>query len=109
MVSFLYRPSGINSGPELSRLIQANLNLFDRDQVKASFRLDFIPIGLEGSAEALVNQTRYWFGLFSHRRGDDLWKGVLHVRLDDIADDAAAMTLIGPALTATPPGGGASS
>jgi hypothetical protein len=96
VVSFLYRPSGINNG-KLLGLMKANLNLFDRDQAKASFLVDFFPVDLDGSAEALVNITRYLFGLFSHRRGDDLWKGMLHVRIDDNADDVAALTAIGHA------------
>ena len=68
---------------DLARLLHANLNLFGRAQVKAAYKLDFFPIDLDGSAEALVNLTRYWLGLFSHRRGDDLWKGMLQVRLED--------------------------
>jgi hypothetical protein len=40
--------------------------------------------------------TRYWFGLFSHRRSDGIWKGMLQVRLEDVADDAAAIAALGP-------------
>lgn len=91
VVTFLYRPTGIQDRDELARLMRANLNLFGRPQVKAAYSLDFFPIDLDGSAEALVSLTRYWLGLFSHRRGDDLWKGMLQVRLEDEDDDRAAL------------------
>lgn len=96
VVSFLYRPIGIHNPGQLLAVMQANLNLFGRSQVKAEFSLDAFLIDLDGSPEALVNSTRYFLGLFSHRRGDDLWKGMLQVRLGDVADDSAALTALGP-------------
>jgi hypothetical protein len=33
--------------------------------------------------------TRYWIGLFSHRR-DGIWKGMLRMELNTAADDIAA-------------------
>ncbi|MGO4724011.1 MULTISPECIES: DUF6932 family protein [unclassified Inquilinus] len=96
VVSFLYRPEGISTPAQLEMIMHANLNLFSRPLVKAEFSLDAFLIDLDGSPEALVNSTRYFLGLFSHRRGDDLWKGMLQVRLDDVADDHAALTALGP-------------
>lgn len=96
VVTFLYRPPGIHSGGELAQLLRANLNVFGRPQVKAAYKLDFFPIDLDGSAEALVSLSRYFLGLFSHRRGDDVWKGMLQVRLEDVADDTAAIATFGP-------------
>jgi hypothetical protein len=106
VVTFLYRPPGIHDRNDLARLLHANLNLFSHAQVKAAYKLDFFPIDLDGSAEGLVNLTRYWLGLFSHRRGDDLWKGMLQVRLEDITDDAAALAALGPDPTAAATTGG---
>jgi hypothetical protein len=96
VVSFLYRPAGIHDRNDLARHLHANINIFGRAQVKAAFHLDAFPIDLDGSAEAVVSLTRYWLGLFSHRRGDDLWKGMLQVRLEDVADDTAALAALGP-------------
>ncbi|OYZ12930.1 MAG: hypothetical protein B7Y35_15675 [Sphingomonadales bacterium 28-64-96] len=95
MVSFLYRPPGIAAPSQLLAVMRANGHLFQRNLVKAEFRLDAFPIDLDGSAEALVSLARYFLGLFSHRRGDDLWKGMLQVRLEDADDDAAALTALG--------------
>lgn len=100
LVAFLYRPDDAMDRDALSALLVANPGLFRRHQVKASFRLDFFAIDLNGSAEGIVNLTRYYLGLFSHRRGDDLWKGMLQVRLEDAADDMAASAVLGPDLAA---------
>ena len=94
IVSFFYRPPGIHDGKMLARLMQANIGLFARPQVKATYSLDFFPVDLNGTPEALVSLTRYWLGLFSHRREDSLWKGMLQVRLEDEADDTAALALL---------------
>jgi hypothetical protein len=97
VVSFLYRPRGMQGLSNFTNHIQTNSALlFDRPRIKAEFHVDFLPVDLEGSPEGIVNQTRYWVGLFSHRRGDDLWKGMLQTRLEDVADDAAAAAALGP-------------
>jgi hypothetical protein len=96
VVAFLHRPAGALDRHALSALLAANPDLFLRHQVKAAFRLDFFAIDLNGSADGIVNLTRYCLGLFSHRRGDELWKGLLQVRLDDPADDIAASAVLGP-------------
>jgi len=41
-----------------------------------------------------VDEVRYWFGLFSHRRSDDVWKGMLQLPLDTAADDVQAANSI---------------
>jgi hypothetical protein len=103
VVTFLYRPPGVHDRDQLLHLMRANLGLFDRDQVKASFRLDFFAVDLDGSVEGVVSVARYWLGLFSHRRDDDLWKGLLQVRLEDTQDDAAALTALGLDQVQPPP------
>jgi len=105
IVAFLYRPPGIRDGNMLARLMHGNIGLFGRAQVKATYSLDFFPVDLNGTPEALVSLTRYWLGLFSHRRQDSLWKGMLQVRLEDEADDTAALALLNPG-DAAPDNGG---
>lgn len=106
VVSFTYRPPAIRDRDALARHLQANMHIFARHQVKAMFHLDFFPIDLNGSTEAVVNLTRYWLGLFSHRREDHVWKGMLQVRLEDIADDKAALAFLGPEPAASTSAGG---
>jgi hypothetical protein len=102
IVTFLFRPATVARPAELAALMGANPQLFDRAQVKARYMLDAFFIDLNGSPEAIVNVSRYYVGLFSHRRVDGLWKGMLQVRLENVADDAAAAALLAPA----PVGGG---
>jgi hypothetical protein len=49
-------------------------------------------VNLSTAPEWLVTQTRYWYGLFSHRRADALWKGMLQLPLD--SDDELARTAL---------------
>lgn len=95
VVSFLYRPPGISDPTQLLMVMRANAKLFVRNLVKAEYKLDAFPIDLDGSPEALVSSARYFLGLFSHRRGDDVWKGMLQVRFEDVGDDAAALATLG--------------
>jgi hypothetical protein len=96
VVSFLHRPIAAQDQTSIARLLDANINLFGRNQVKSEFMLDLFIVDLGGSAETLVNMTRYYLGLFSHRRNGDNWKGMLQTRLEDIADDTAALAALGP-------------
>jgi hypothetical protein len=59
------------------------------DTAKAAFHVDhyFVDLGCEPAD--LVEQTRYWFGLFSHTRGS-IWKGMVQVDLNTASDDAEA-------------------
>lgn len=97
VVTFLRRPSGIQGPGALRGLMQANLSVFDRGLVKTTYNLDHFLIDLDGTAEAIVNLTRYYLGLFSHRRVDQLWKGMLQIGLGNPADDLAAIATLVPA------------
>jgi hypothetical protein len=72
----------------------------DRDATKQQFKVDHILVPLAADpdrivdAQRLVDEARYWFGLFSHRRSDDVWKGMLFLPLDTAADDATAVNSI---------------
>ena len=57
--------------------MQANPELFSRQRVRQTYYLDAFPIDLNGSPETLVGVSRYFLGLFSHRRGDITWKGMV--------------------------------
>ncbi len=70
--------------------------LSNRDATKHRFRVDHIMVPLASTpdriadARRLVDDVRYWFGLFSHRRSDDVWKGMLQLPLDTATDDQQA-------------------
>lgn len=100
IVTFFRRPPGAQTAMEIGGLMQANPDAFSRRQIRAARRLDAMFVDLNGSSEGIIDATRYWCGLFSHRRVDDLWKGMVKVSLDPadegladlfLADDAVAI------------------
>lgn len=91
LVTFAHPPAGM-SKPQINLVMDGRPDLFDRDRCKAGFLCDTFLVNLTTSPEALVAQTRYWYGLYSHRRGDALWKGLLQLPLD--SDDAAARAML---------------
>lgn len=91
VVTFVYPPGGMKSG-QVQQLLDEHPELFRHEQCKEGFHCDTSIVNLTTSPEWLVKQSRYWYGLFSHRRGDALWKGMLELPLE--SDDAAATVLL---------------
>jgi hypothetical protein len=89
LVTFTHAVTGLSA-----EQINVNMNnhpeLFDRDICRATFNCDVFIVNLSKQPELLVQDVRYWYGLFSHRRGDHIWKGFLQIPLD--SDDEAAVT-----------------
>lgn len=86
LITFFAPPSD----PNFVAQILANFREFiDRDASKAQYLLDHFPVNLALSPTAIVEHTRYWAGLFSHRR-DGLWKGMLRVELNTTQHDIDA-------------------
>jgi hypothetical protein len=100
-ITFLRRPEHVRNLPDLGRFWRANLPVLGRPQVKASFHVDFFPLDLDGDDEILVDLTRYYLSLFSHRREDLVWKGMIQVPLDAGAADDQALELLGPEPTSS--------
>jgi hypothetical protein len=94
IVTLFRRPAAAASNDDMKILHAINFKLFSRSVVKRNYSLDAFFVDLNGDPEQVVNYSRYLLGLFSHRRDDDLWKGMLQVRLEDAAADAAAITEI---------------
>lgn len=95
VVTFLHRPAAVADDAAWQAFIHANLALFVPPLVKPAFRCDAYFVELGTDPGNIVNQARYWFGLFSHRRGG-LWKGLLQIPLTVTQDDADASALVGP-------------
>lgn len=85
VVSFLPpTPIGGLNDPNLLTVIA------DRDKTWDQFKVDHLIVRLHWPGDIVVEHTRYWCGLFSHRREDGVWKGMLKVDLNTPADDDAA-------------------
>lgn len=95
VVTFFHVPAGITTTAELQALTAANMGLFDHGQVKTTFKVDIQFVSLDNPPSIIVDHTRFWFGLFSHRR-TGLWKGLLQIPLAVGVDDSDAAALVTP-------------
>lgn len=94
LVTFFHRPATVRTDADWNAFVSANQSLLlNAKQVKAEYRCDCYFVDLDTTPKGIVAQTKYWFGLFSHRRGG-LWKGMLEVPLAVSADDTDALALV---------------
>jgi hypothetical protein len=68
-------------------------DLFMRAAVKARYHCDAFFFAQSLPAPTLIQVVHYWYGLFSHRRGDLAWKGMLQVDLTQPEDPAVRAAL----------------
>jgi hypothetical protein len=79
---------------ELSARLATKPELLVHAHVKGTYSVDHYWVSIGSDPVFLVEQTRYWYGLFSHRR-DRVWKGMLVIDLINTADDDAARVALG--------------
>lgn len=72
--------------------VSAHQHLFDQTQTKAAYGCDAYFVDLGKDRELLVEDSFYWYGLFSHQRVTHTWKGMLQIPL--VADDAIASGIL---------------
>ncbi len=66
----------------------------DHHSVKRDHLVDHYIVPLSSPPILVVDQCRYWCGLFSHRRCDGLWKGMANVELTVGGNDDAARQIV---------------
>jgi hypothetical protein len=93
VVTFCHRPVAAADDAAWQAFFAKNVQLLNAKLVKPAFKCDAYFVDLNTIPTNVVNQTRYWFGLFSHRRGG-LWKGLLQVPLVVTQDDADASLMV---------------
>ena len=95
VVSILFPPAAFLSDMALFQAaVSSNPDIFVPDQSKLTYRTDARYVNILAGPESTIKQTAYWFGLFSHRRADRVWKGMLEVPLNSAENPAAARTLL---------------
>jgi hypothetical protein len=75
-----------------SQLVAQNRDLFSPTLAKAKYKCDAYFIDLSKPAETLVEDTAYFFNLFSHQKNTHTWKGMVKVPL--VSDDAIVHDLL---------------
>lgn len=93
IVTFFRRPIGAKDPIAWGHFTTINRLAFTPSSNKLLFKCDTQYIDLDSSTEDVANLTRFWFGLFSHRR-NDMWKGMLSIPLAVDQDDAKALNLL---------------
>jgi len=95
IVTFVIRPVHLmNDQAAWDTLISGNQQIFAPGQAKATYKTDAYFVDIKFGPGFVIQQTTYWFGLFSHRRITGLWKGILEIPLTTTADDASAIALL---------------
>lgn len=91
LVTFAERPVGF-SDTDWQGFVRTNIALFRPQDLKAKYSCDAYYIDLAMPAKLLVSRTAYWFGLFSHQRETNLWKGMLEIDLS--CDESSLLTTL---------------
>jgi hypothetical protein len=94
LVTFFERPSRMATDAAFRSAVSGAPHLFSKSLVRARYMCDAQFVDLSQPAQHVVGQTRYWFGLFSHKRSTFQWKGMLEVALGTLAEDQNAATLL---------------
>lgn len=83
------------SPADTAAFVAARPDLADPRQIKAAFKVDAYYVDLsQPQTWETVTYSVYWYGLFSHQRGTERWKGMVQVPLASADDDAAARALL---------------
>ena len=90
LVTVAYRPT--SDAAAWRALVIGNSHLFDPAISKIQFKRDAYYVDLNIPPHLIVDDTVYYFALFSHQKATFLWKGVLRIPL--ISDDHLARGLL---------------
>jgi hypothetical protein len=96
-VTFFVKPPSV----DLRALVAANRKTFSPRLTRTRYLCDAYFVQLHDGRFAEPGVVSYWYSLFSHRRDDLAWKGILQVPLAP-TNDADATTALALATTMLP-------
>lgn len=88
VVTFHDRPAALLAHSAWEAFVIANPDVFQFPQSKPRFKVDAYFVDFTFGPAHVVRMTSFWCGLFSHKRGAGLWKGMIQVPLDGTEDAA---------------------
>ena len=88
----LIKSSDVSYDPELAAT--AVIPFTNREEMRQLYNLDAIIVDMDGSTEIMLDRIGFYLILFSHRRDDFIWKGILSVELGSDDNDASVETKI---------------
>lgn len=77
---------------EARAFLGEHIALFDTAGVKQTYSCDAYFVDLAKDARYVVQDTMYWYGLFSHQRDTFMWKGLVTIPM--LSDDNQALALL---------------
>lgn len=77
---------------EAAAFLGEHMALFDTAAVKEAYSCDAYFVDLAKDARYVVQDTMYWYGLFSHQRDTFMWKGL--VTMPMLSDDTQALVIL---------------
>lgn len=77
---------------EATAFLGEHIALFDVAAVKKTYSCDAYFVDLAKDARYVVEDTMYWYGLFSHQRDTFMWKGLVTIPL--LSDDKQALVTL---------------
>ncbi|MCX8518735.1 MAG: hypothetical protein ORN21_01195 [Methylophilaceae bacterium] len=94
VVTFFYRPKLLTAQESWDNFFHLNSEfLSNPEYLKTNYLTDGYHVDISINPIYLINQTSYWFGLFSHQKETYLWKGLIELKLEE--DDSEAKELLG--------------
>jgi hypothetical protein len=95
VISFITPPPHlIGNVLQLRGLTLTNPNVFIARLSKQTYKTEAYFVSAYLDSRSLISQTAYWFGLFSHRKTDSVWKGLLEVPLQPALTSVDARALL---------------
>jgi hypothetical protein len=94
IVTLFERPPHLRDPVTFAAAVRARSDLFESPKAKLKYKCDAYMIDLSIPPMKIVDQVRYWYGLFSHRRTTLEWKGIVEVQLASAVDDSVAFQLL---------------
>jgi hypothetical protein len=93
VVTFFSLPVGVTQQQVLAHAPDLfPRNAVEHTRLKTAYSVDAYYVSLGSLATLLIQQSTYWYSMWSHRR-DSTWKGYLQVDLDPVEDALAALHL----------------
>ena len=95
VISIIYRPAGYVLDDDWNTFSTGEVDdlLFKAELMKETYQCDAYTIDMNDPALQVVDSTRFWFGLFTHQKLTDNWKGIVAVELSE-QQDADARTIL---------------
>lgn len=81
LVTFMHFPLQVLRAGQAAEFGAEHADLFNKQRVKDDFLCDTFWVDLDSPPTVLIDHTKYWYGLFSHKRVTRLWKGMVELPL----------------------------